>query len=427
MGRRARATRVATEEGLQSPVPVSHHRWQLLSGCGLTFCGFLLGAGGVMLIAGSGPEGPQVLEAGLLAITGLTLPDHIPLAAPIIADAEAPALERETEPLPLTGSRAAMVAALQHLPHLADDEVRWLAGNAATTASAEASTIAQASPRPSPMASAELTAAPQNALSPPSAPRVPSDALVRLSAALKMMLPPQLPTPPSPSPQPPPTIPPMAPPPLPISFTAVRDTNCWEGHGAKELNGANGAAPGVHTREACEEACLILPRCNAILLTKKSWEPAACYRKELLAVEDCASDPTIDLFTIPRPPMPPSHPLPLPPPRPPPRPPYGHGTADQVAAELNRRFVSGLNAPGTDMPGVLVHVFDGFVRQWDSPWRLQEVGGVPPDRLSATLINAQLPSKVFREGVPGFVLSAAHNSILCSWAGASSRLCRQLA
>ncbi|KAL1511272.1 hypothetical protein AB1Y20_006080 [Prymnesium parvum] len=228
--------------------------------------------------------------------------------------------------------------------------------------------------------------------------------------------PPPRPTPtPTPTPTPAPAAPPRPPPipppalPSPPAWTLWEATNCWEGHGAVGLEASpSAAAPGVSTAADCQAACALLPRCNAFLLTRAP--PRACYRKALLSPRECRADPSIDLYATPLPPLPPA------PPSPSPRSPRRHRTAAAIAEALNARFAAGMDSAPSETPGVLVHVFDGFVRQYDAPWRLQEMGGVPPDRLSASLIHSRSRALFTKSSAAGFVLSPEENSILCAWA-----------
>lgn len=215
-----------------------------------------------------------------------------------------------------------------------------------------------------------------------------------------------------------------------MAWTIVKETNCWEGHGANGLEAeAFGAAPGVTSLSECQTACLLLPGCNAILLTKATeWKPAACYRKDLVSIGECATDSSIDLYTLPGSPAlpaPPPRPSPPLPPRPPPWTPYLLRTPSQVASALNQRFADGLDG-SEPAPGVLVHVFDGFVRTLDEPWLIGSNGGVPADRISASLVNSRIRRLFSGNQAAGFVLSYEHNSILCAWAvdaGTMSRNC----
>ena len=105
-GRRARATRVATEEGLQSPAaePEQHGRWQLARSS--VFCalsGFGLGVGLVLFVATSGSA---MLEAGMIAVSvGLTS------SAPDGSDARTTVTSTEPHDVPALESVAAPTAA----------------------------------------------------------------------------------------------------------------------------------------------------------------------------------------------------------------------------------------------------------------------------------------------------------------------------
>ncbi|KAL3922171.1 MAG: hypothetical protein SGPRY_004655 [Prymnesium sp.] len=61
--------------------------------------------------------------------------------------------------------------------------------------------------------------------------------------------------------------------------------------------------------------------------------------------------------------------------------------AQTVVQELNARFATGRGGPRSELPGVLIHVFDGFVRQWDAPWRIQEVGAHVHDMVKQQLMR----------------------------------------
>ena len=144
-------------------------------------------------------------------------------------------------------------------------------------------------------------------------------------------------------------------------------------------------------------------------------------------------------WIYPSPPPPPLQP-PSPPPPPPPR------TAVDVVAHLNERFENGRASNDMREVGLLLHTFDAPDDHREDVW-----AGCPKDgwcyrysdRLSASIVNRQLPSffwaaevdSTLQQAMGGFVLDGAiiqqtvNESIYCGWgadAGTMGMLCDPL-
>ena len=138
---------------------------------------------------------------------------------------------------------------------------------------------------------------------------------------------PSLPPPPSapPPPAPPPTPPSPPPPWQPWGFGAGH--NCWQGHGASDLDLSEEvpATDAVMTLDECKAVCQKVPACEAIVVEKASGE---CFYKTDTDLSECTDDGPISFFDthflVERVPSPSLPPPPPPPPAPPPAPPPPH-------------------------------------------------------------------------------------------------------
>ena len=212
-------------------------------------------------------------------------------------------------------------------------------------------------------------------------------------------------------------------------------------------------APDVGSISSCQAACIGFPRCNAILWSKAAAGGSACYRIELSSPQACDADDTMDLYwfdsrespppAFPYPTRPPAKPpLPSPPPPrpppplpPPPKPPLSppppfEESQKTTVIQLNRRVHAGIKSDVRDVPGVLIHMFDGFGDQTETPWM-----PCPPslswcypfsDRFSSSLVNSEVRGYYHGQSGIGFIASFEHNQVLCSWladAGSMTRTC----
>ena len=278
---------------------------------------------------------------------------------------------------------------------------------------------------------------------------------------------PRRPPPPSHAPRPPPHAPPRppspSPPPLQVTWTKHGTTRCWEdGHGARLVDAAGVAVPGVSTEPRCRESCTRSLgatdgatgtgrwACHGVVFNR--WT-RRCFRYADFVMGFCDRDPCCDVFLRVDPHVPP-------PPSTPPLAPYplvlnaANGlwvdgkppSLEEIgsARGLNLRFRSGRN-DRDDLfeAGLLVHQFD-FMDDGDPrgvPWVPgkgdwmaweQSEGGQwnyvqrptwpMGDRISAAIINAQMTREpsgnipIFSPGLAGLILSPFHNRLLCSHA-----------
>ena len=243
----------------------------------------------------------------------------------------------------------------------------------------------------------------------------------------------------------------------------------WEpGAGAHAIDAPGTPAPNAYTVEACQSACIAAAdfACTAISFSSSDGH---CFRYQGIVLELCNEDDDggFDLYVRSDPHVPP-------PPSPPPHPPRAllfpnrtNASATVLrgsAADLNARYRAGRNdaSVGSDLfnVGLLIHQFD-FMDDDDPngrPWipglgwwhpdgRDSELVPTWPsgDRISATIINQQMTRDpihrinapnaaddavnsgmpVFSDGLAGIVLSAEHNTLLCSHAYDADSLARK--
>mmetsp|Transcript_36873 Transcript_36873/g.61063 ORF Transcript_36873/g.61063 Transcript_36873/m.61063 type:complete len:441 (+) Transcript_36873:21-1343(+) len=123
----------------------------------------------------------------------------------------------------------------------------------------------------------------------------------------------------------------------------------------------------------------------------------------------------------PQPPQP-NCPHPSPSPTVPPTPPSPH-PAVLLAASLGERFAAGKPTPDLERAGILIHQLDGMGSS-DSSW-LPCPEPWCADRLSATLINKQVPY-LYSSTARGIVINSTRVSVLCSFSfdgGTDQRIC----
>mmetsp|Transcript_20357 Transcript_20357/g.51774 ORF Transcript_20357/g.51774 Transcript_20357/m.51774 type:complete len:468 (+) Transcript_20357:1-1404(+) len=165
-------------------------------------------------------------------------------------------------------------------------------------------------------------------------------------------MPPTCPLPSPPPPSPPPVLPPpphAPPPPLPPTTPSPEPQwelqerrNCYEGHGAQGVGG-NKMFRGIDSVDKCEETCLTVPECEAIVTTLPNVNPFGCWLIHNVDLGNCdlfssayetrlltntppsPPDPPFPPFRPPQPPLPPT---PLSPPDPPSPAPFSPHSAD---------------------------------------------------------------------------------------------------
>jgi len=121
--------------------------------------------------------------------------------------------------------------------------------------------------------------------------------------------------------------------------------------------------------------------------------------------------------------LPPTSPLP------PQLPPTSPSPSQPIERILHDRFMYGQPANRVELAGILVHMFDLLGRSLDQPWlpcREDNWCYKYSDRLSFSIINAELPYLFNQKYAAGFIASPTKADLLCSWFidyGTMDKLC----